>query len=156
MRADDHPTPGTSFGTKRSARLTKPLWVLAAALVLIAAQDIQIGTPSNNQSLEPPPTAVPAPETDMAWRRQVVAQLTQSQRYPPAALDRGTQGTAHVRFRVDRTGRILTAQLAHSSGSADLDAAAVESVRDARLPPMPASMTGPVDLILPMTFRIAE
>ncbi|MEG3149299.1 energy transducer TonB [Sphingomonas sp. ZT3P38] len=130
--------------------------MLVAALLLIAAQDIQIAIPSDNQSLVPPPASVPPPETDAAWQRQVVAQLTQNQRYPPAALHKGAQGTAHIRFRVDRTGRILTARLAHSSGTAELDAAAVESVRGARLPPMPAGMTGPVDLVLPLTFRIAD
>ena len=129
---------------------------LSAALLLTAAQDIQIAIPSDNQSLVPPPAPVLVPETDSAWQRQVVAQLSQIQSYPPAARRKAAEGTAHVRFRVDRSGRILRAQLAHSSGSADLDAAAVESVRSARLPPMPASMTGPVDFILPLTYRLVE
>jgi protein TonB len=130
--------------------------MLVAALLLTAAQDIQIATPSDNQSLVPPPASVPAPETDAAWQRQMVVQLTQLQRYPPAAMRKGTEGTAQVRFRVDRSGRILSAELAHSSGSPDLDIAAVESVRGARLPPMPATMTGPMDFVLPLTFRLAD
>lgn len=146
--------PGVPF--RDIGRALRVAMGLAAALLLTAAQDIQIAMPSGDQSVVPPPTPVPPPETDAAWQRQVVAQLTQNQRYPPAALHKGAQGTAHIRFRVDRTGRILTARLAHSSGTAELDAAAVESVRGTRLPPMPAGMTGPVDLVLPLTFRIAD
>jgi len=146
--------PGVPF--RNIGRALRVSVGLAAALLLTAAQDIQIAIPSDNQSLVPPPAPVPVPETDSAWQRRVVAQLSQIQSYPPAARRKGAEGTTHVRFRVDRTGRILRAQLAHSSGSADLDAAAVESVCSARLPPMPASMTGPVDFILPLTYRLVE
>ena len=126
------------------------------ALLLLAAQDIMIAPPAGN-SLVPPPREAPEPPVEPGWQARVVAQIVRGQHYPPAALDAAVQGTAHVRFRVDAGGRVTAARIVHSSGNALLDAEAVQSVLRARpLPAMPDGMAGPVELVLPVTFRIAD
>ena len=127
-----------------------------ALLLLAAAQEIQIARPPERADLTPPPARAESP-VDADWQRQVVAHLARQQRYPPAALRAGAEGTARVHFRVNRKGRVLFAKLAYSSGNEALDAEALQAVLRAQpLPRMPAGTTAPVDLVLPMTFRIAE
>ena len=43
-------------------------------------------------------------------------------RYPHGPMMRGEEGSAHVQFEVDGSGRITTCKVLKSSGSAELDA----------------------------------
>lgn len=73
--------------------------------------------------------------------RQLMAWLAQHRTYPDAAKKDKTQGTAVVRFSIDRQGRVLSASINRSSGSTVLDAAALEVLQRASpVPAMPASM----------------
>jgi periplasmic protein TonB len=89
--------------------------------------------------------AAPAPgfngEAVESWRSEIVERISSVKEYPEAA--RPASGTAVIAFSVDRGGRITSARLARSSGSALLDQAAVATVRRANpLPPPPAGVPG--------------
>lgn len=102
---------------------------------------------------EPPPAPAPASrpltraERARAAReqneflRQLMAWLAQHRTYPDAAKKDKTQGTAVVRFTIDRQGRVLSASIDRSSGATVLDAAALEVLQRASpVPAMPDSM----------------
>lgn len=69
------------------------------------------------------------------------AWLQSHKTYPAAARAAGQEGRVAVRFTVDRTGRVLSAQVAASSGSPVLDDAARSLLAGAQLPPFPPGMT---------------
>jgi protein TonB len=94
------------------------------------------------------PTVSPA-----KWQSRLMAHLERRKRYPAAARRRGEQGTAHVRFSIDGAGNVLSAQLARSSGSAELDAAVVALVQ--RASPVPAPPPGaPHTITAPVRFSL--
>jgi len=66
--------------------------------------------------------------------------LAANKRYPDAAQRNGEEGRVAVRFTVDRTGRVLQAQVAGSSGSPALDEAARSLLAGAQVPPFPPGM----------------
>lgn len=76
-----------------------------------------------------------------AWRGSVSAWLQSHKTYPDAARERGEEGSALVRFSVDRNGRVLEFALVHGTGSASLDAAVGRMLTGAQLPALPPAMT---------------
>ena len=108
----------------------------------------------------PPPAAVAIPQTppqiSAEYRGALSAWLERHKIYPAAARQRGEQGSAVLRFRVGRDGRILAYQLVRSTGYAALDAAVDEMMRGATLPPFPASMTQPeIAVSVPIRFSLS-
>ncbi|ACK49794.1 TonB family protein [Methylocella silvestris BL2] len=86
------------------------------------------------------------------WRGLVSAALNRNKRYPPGA--QGASGAATIAFTVDRSGRLASARLVRSSGSAALDQEAVAIAhRSSPFPPPPAEMGGAVTLSVPINFR---
>lgn len=58
--------------------------------------------------------------------------------YPEEAWDKGVEGTAIIFLRINRAGKVLTAEVAQSSGSKLLDDAALATIRKGEpFPPMP-------------------
>jgi protein TonB len=90
------------------------------------------------------------------WQAIVLAHLERHRRYPFAAQRAREQGTADLRFRVDRRGRVLAAWIERSSGSAALDEEAVAVVRRAEpLPSPPPEIAGEtLELVVPVRFRL--
>lgn len=87
------------------------------------------------------------------WQSRLLAHLERNKRYPSGARSRREQGTAYVRFRIDANGRVLSASLARSSGSAELDREVVAMVR--RASPVPAPPPGVKRTItVPVRFRL--
>lgn len=72
------------------------------------------------------PNCVPIP---YAWLGRVARMISDRQRYPALARQRGERGTAYVRLNVDRSGRVLEAPIARSSGFPRLDAEAQDVMR---------------------------
>lgn len=90
-----------------------------------------------------------------AWRDALMAWLEKHKTYPETAREEGTEGRVLVRFTLSRDGRMIDAGLAQSSGSHTLDAAAVELVRTARLPPFPAGVAqGTLTVTVPLTYQL--
>lgn len=71
-----------------------------------------------------------------SWQGAIVAALNRAKR------PQGETGLASVRFSIDRGGRVLSASLAGSAGSASLDGEAVGLVRRAGLPSAPPDVAG--------------
>jgi protein TonB len=75
--------------------------------------------------------------------RALGAWLAAHKTYPDEARARGEEGRLAVRFTLDRSGQVTAVGVLHSSGSQALDRAALAMLRDARLPPLPDTMTQP-------------
>jgi periplasmic protein TonB len=88
-----------------------------------------------------PATAPPQAVVSADWRNALGAWLQAHKTYPEEAKRRGDQGRAIVRFTVDHDGHVLGVHLVSGTGSALLDAAVEQLLRDARLPAFPPSMT---------------
>ena len=61
--------------------------------------------------------------------------------YPDEARRRGEEGSALIRFTVDRAGHVLEFALVRGTGSEALDAAVERMLTGAHLPAFPAAMT---------------
>ncbi|GGF74428.1 hypothetical protein GCM10007301_37820 [Azorhizobium oxalatiphilum] len=83
------------------------------------------------------------------WASLVSGRLNRFKRYPPGASERGV---AQVRFSMDRSGNVLSSSLVRSSGSAALDAEAVELPR--RASPFPPPLSGGTQVLtVPINFN---
>ncbi len=96
------------------------------------------------------PSSTPSP----AFQRQVLAALERVRRYPPAARAKREEGVAIISFSMNRAGRVLDASVQTSSGSKTLDRAALETVRRASLPRVPAEFGDPLRLTVPVEYAL--
>jgi protein TonB len=102
----------------------------------------------------PGPPQIVLPSSDYLHR--LVAYLNGYKNYPHDARQRREQGVVRLHFVMDRSGRVLSYDIAGSSGSAALDEAARDLIRRAQpLPPVPADYPGDrLDLIVPVVFSL--
>lgn len=103
--------------------------------------------------------APPAPRASNSaaatWEAQLLAHLEKFRRYPAAARARKQQGVTHVRFRMNRAGAVLTAEVIRSSGVTLLDRAAIDTIRRAApLPPIPEGRPETMELSVPVEFFV--
>jgi protein TonB len=96
----------------------------------------------------------PAPVVSGNYRAALSAWLESHKRYPDGARSRGEEGRAVLRFRVERSGRVLNYAVVSSTGYPDLDAAIDAMMRGATLPPFPADMNAS-DVEVSVTVRFA-
>jgi protein TonB len=105
-----------------------------------------------------PPSASPAATAAARanWQGQLLAWLSQHKRYPREAQEQRQQGTAHLRFVLDRYGRVLSYSLARSSGFAALDEEVVALIQRAQpLPAPPPELSGTrFELVAPVEFSL--
>jgi protein TonB len=66
----------------------------------------------------------------------VLAWLNRHKRYPSGAKSRREEGSVQVSFTIDASGRVTGSRVVRSSGSPDLDRAALDMVQ--RASPVPA------------------
>ncbi len=98
-----------------------------------------------------PSSGVASSMSMATWRGSVIAHLNRAKRSPG-----GNRGTATVAFSIDRSGRVLSARLARSSGNANLDKEAIALVRRASpVPPPPANVPGN-SVLLSAAVRVAR
>jgi periplasmic protein TonB len=101
-------------------------------------------SPPTQVAALPPPRPAPAPAAiSAAWRAELGAWLQSHKSYPESARDRGEEGEAVLRFRVDRSGRVLDYAVVRSSGYPDLDASIKTMMQGATLPAFPDTMPQP-------------
>ena len=104
----------------------------------------------------PPPTPA-GPIVSAIYRAALSSWLESHKRYPESARGRGEEGRAVLRFRVDRSGRVLSHAIVQSTGHPDLDAAIDQMMVGANLPPFPAGMTTPeVEVSVAIRFALAR
>jgi protein TonB len=85
------------------------------------------------------------------WRGMVVAHMNRHKRYPGSG-----GGTSSVAFTIDRSGRVLSARLIRSSGSAALDQEAVSLARRASPVPAPPANMGRGSIVLSVPVRFSR
>lgn len=102
----------------------------------------------------PAPQALSASSAPADWQARLLAHLEQSKRYPAPALSRRQEGVVHVRFVMNREGRMLTSRIQRDSGHSALDRAALDMLMHAQpLPKPPAEIVAePTDLVVPVEF----
>ncbi len=120
------------------------------------------------------PTALPAPPADTAtaaavganqqqlleaqlnWQQLLQMHLEKRKRYPRRAQMRHQEGVPLVRFSMDRSGRVLSAELVRSSGVEVLDQEALALIKRAQpLPAPPGDIAGDtLTLTVPIEFFI--
>jgi periplasmic protein TonB len=98
------------------------------------------------------PSGGPSPSD---WRSQVIGILERNKRYPPSAESSHEEGTAHLAFTINRQGRVTSAHIAGSSGSAALDAETLALVHRVSIPPPPAEIAGAqISLVVSLRYNI--
>lgn len=91
------------------------------------------------------------------WEGTILAHLERFRRYPTRARAARRQGTAYIRFRVNRAGAVLSFAIVKKSGSFDLDQAALDTLERAQpLPAIPADMPDEVELSVPVEYYLAR
>ena len=89
------------------------------------------------------------------WEGLILAHLERFRRYPARARTARQQGTAQIRFRMNRAGIVLSSSIVKKSGSFDLDLAALDTLRRAQpLPAIPADMPDEVEITIPVEFYL--
>ena len=102
------------------------------------------------------PSRVPEPDAAASYRAMISAWLESHKRYPKSARQRGEEGSAVLRFRLDRSGRVLDYSY-RSTGYPDLDAGLDEMMRGAQLPPFPPGITASrIEVSLTMQFNLSR
>ncbi|WP_454798215.1 energy transducer TonB [Novosphingobium lindaniclasticum] len=101
----------------------------------------------------PPP---PQPRKgDTTFEGLLLARIEEMRRYPADALSRRQQGVVQLRFRMNRKGEVLSAQVVGRSGFAALDAEALRMVRRAEpLPEIPRDRPDELDVSVPIEFSL--
>jgi protein TonB len=90
------------------------------------------------------------------WQGRMVSHLQKHKRYPRSARIKREEGTAQVRFTLDRDGRVLSSEIVASSGISSLDSASLALLARAQpLPKPPADYLGETfELIVPIDYFI--
>jgi len=121
----------------------------AAAIALClsvpaGAQEAPLDAPSTTAKSTTPAkeaakkAAAPAPKSLGPWRSKVIAHLNSRKRGIA-----GGAGIATVAFKIDRSGKVMSAKVVNSSGNKALDAEAVAlTERASPVPPPPADVQG--------------
>ena len=97
------------------------------------------------------------PIVSAGYRAALSGWLESHKRYPDSARARGEEGRAVVRFRVARSGRLLSYSLVQGTGYPDLDAAIDQMMRGASLPAFTPDMPAPeVEVSVTIRFALAR
>jgi protein TonB len=90
------------------------------------------------------------------WQGALSAHLVRHARFPEAVREHARDRQVLVRFQLDRRGNVITAEVAQSSGSDLLDAAAEAMIRRASPMPVPPEQvkSDALDLVVPVRFKV--
>lgn len=118
----------------------------------VQAPIAQTPPPEIGKVVAPPPPISGADRE--AFATTLFGHLNRYKRYPAAARMRRQEGVVSLRFTMDRKGRVLSYEIAKTSGSDALDNEARELIkRAAPLPAIPASFgRDTLDLVVPVEF----
>lgn len=136
------PTPTPPVPATKAVQQAEPTPNTAPAAAPVAAQ----------ASLSSATAAVKA-----TWQSQLLSHLARYKRYPNEARRRGIEGTSQVRFNLDRNGKVLSVELAKSSGNTALDEATLAMIRRASpVPAPPAELlsSGQLEIVAPFIYAL--
>lgn len=102
------------------------------------------------------PTIATRPDAMSEYLALIRARLAQLHRYPKLARRRSQQGTAALRFVVNRQGQIVSNEVVTSSGHRLLDAEALKLIeRASPLPPLPDEVRrSTLEVNMPVAYRL--
>lgn len=133
-------------------------------VTVTVAPEINISTPPANavtvqQVKNPAPVAPPSPVAGTgkdAYLSQIIAHLDAAKHYPPQARKFHIQGVVQLHFVMDRSGHVLTFDIAKSSGRPILDEETRQLIARAQpLPPIPADWPQQtLNLVVPVEFEL--
>ena len=125
---------------------------------------VPIPAPAPTESAPPQQAAAPSavapapPVTDQLanFRAQLAAYLARYKRYPHGSQVKGEEGTAMIRFTLDRQGGVSAARIERGSGHAMLDDEVMALLRRAApLPATPAAIpANSLDIVVPVQFSL--
>ena len=109
-----------------------------------------------------PQTAAPVMGANVAtsalqtWEASLLAKLEHNKRYPGASQARGEEDVVYVHITLDRTGRLLDADIVKSHGYRLLDAEVLSLLRRSSPYDAPPATEAarPVSLVVPLNFTI--
>ena len=96
--------------------------------------------PAPATTAPPAQTAPPAAQASSApreWRARLLSHLDQNKRYPAIAERQRQEGVVHIRFTMDRAGRVLSSSITRGSGRPMLDREALAMLQRAQPLPLP-------------------
>ncbi|MBA4788363.1 MAG: energy transducer TonB, partial [Rhizobiales bacterium] len=90
------------------------------------------------------------------WRSQLISHLNRHKRYPGESRTAREEGTARLRFSIDRSGRVVGATLVGTSGSPRLDAEVMAMIQRASPVPAPPPEVsgGTITFTVPVNFNL--
>ena len=118
--------------------------------------------------LAPPAPSAPAatpqiptnssPAARASWQAQLVAWLEKYKRYPRMAQEQRQQGVVHLRFTIDREGKVLASEINKSSGFELLDEEVLALIQRAQpVPAPPPEVTGNrIEMLVPVSFSLRK
>ena len=138
-KEDASPEVRVSETPTKATPATAPLRVDAPTSTKSAAREV--GTAASNA------------RTIVTWKNSVVLHLKRHER--AYAAERDVQGVVTVNFLMDRSGQVLTSQVARSSGFPTLDEQALQMLKRASpLPRPPVALPGEIlEFNIPIRFR---
>lgn len=91
----------------------------------------------------------------VTWQKSISIHLNKHKRYPSAARNKRVSGTANVSFTLDRSGKVIRAEIIKPSGSELLDEEALETLnRASPFPTPPSEVTDhTIRFTLPIQFK---
>jgi protein TonB len=148
----------------------KPLPKLAPpAPVTAPVPEVVIRTAPPPPVIAQPPVAapvapsVPAPlaapqgtgESRDSFLARLLAQLNRVKQYPRAARQARIEGVVMLHFVMDAQGKLVSFEIAKSSGRPVLDNEALALIQRAQLPPLPVGFpTSTLDAVVPIQFSL--
>ena len=129
--------------------------------------EVVIHTATPPPVIAQPPVATPAPVTAPAppqaaagegrdsFLARLLAQLNRVKQYPRAARQAHIEGVVMLHFVMDAQGKLVSFEIAKSSGRPVLDNEALALIQRAQLPPLPAGFpTSSLDAVVPIQFSL--
>jgi TonB family protein len=125
--------------------------VAAAPPAPVEAPIVQAPPPEIGKTIAPPAIST---ADRKAFATTLFGHLNRYKRYPASARMRRQEGVVSLRFSMDREGRVLSYEIAKTSGSDALDNEARELIKRAQpLPAIPVAFRrDTLDLVVPIEF----
>lgn len=125
---------GLALGGGSRAVLTEATAVTHSAVPVVIESNVALALPVSALASSSPGSAAPTEEPAPIFVPPQFRVRTEPT-YPERARRAGVEGRVTVRLHISASGEVLTAQIAASSGSDSLDAAALQAAQSSRFTP---------------------
>lgn len=143
-------TPRQPISEQMSESHSKPSIPAVVTSAALSGESHRVAAAANSHTLQ-------SQKSKMNWKSRLQGHLMGFKRYPSLARKQRQQGTAIIRFVVNKEGYVLSTKLIKSSGAAALDQEALAVIKRAQplpLPPAEMLSNGQVSLAMPVDFDL--